>query len=135
MDIDRASDIAFKAGVEQSCRVLERRALGERQLHDALVRLAGADQSIVIPTRNASPLPFLDHRRDSLLDESANTGERLAPPVAQFLDPRVDQPRRRFALGRCARFHSVCTSPAILVHSAPPVRRALHLAAYGSTNK
>src|SRR5713226_6785052 len=90
--------------------VLERSALGESQLHDALVRLAGADQSIVRPNRNASPLPLLDHLRVSLFDESADMGERLAPPVVQFLDPRVDQPRRGFALGRCALFHIVCTS-------------------------
>src|SRR6266446_4089836 len=91
--------------------VLERSALGESQLHDALVRLAGADQSIVRPNRNASPLPLLDHLRVSLFDESADMGERLAPPVVQFLDPRVDQPRRGFALGRCcALFHIACTS-------------------------
>src|SRR6266699_751462 len=90
--------------------VLERSALGESQLHDALVRLAGADQSIVRPNRNASPLPLLDHLRVSLFDESADMGERLAPPVVQFLDPRVDQPRRGFAPDRCALFHIVCTS-------------------------
>src|SRR5712691_3710053 len=109
MEIDSAPRVAFKAGVEKSCRVLERSALGESQLHDALVRLAGADHSIVRPNRNASPLPLLDHLRVSLFDESADMGERLAPPVVQFLDPRVDQPRRGFALGRCALFHIVCT--------------------------
>src|SRR5712671_1260040 len=116
MDIDRAPGVAFKAGVEQSRRVLERSALGERQLDDALVRLAGADDAIVRPNRNASPLPLLDHLGVSLFDESADVGERLAPPVAQFLDPRVDQPRWGFALrryglfGRCAFFHIVGTS-------------------------
>jgi hypothetical protein len=54
------------------------------------------------PDRNASPLPLLDRLRVGLFDESADIGERLAPPVAQFLDPRGDQPRRGFALGRCA---------------------------------
>jgi hypothetical protein len=38
-------------------------------------------------------------------------GERLAPPVVQFLDPRVDQPGRGFALGRGALFHIVCAYP------------------------
>src|SRR3981081_3447249 len=109
MQIDSAPDIAFKAGVEESRRVLERSALGESQLHDALVRLAGADQSIVRPNRNA-PLPLLDPLRVSLFDESADMGEHLAPPVVEFLDPRVDQPRRGFALGRCALFHIACTS-------------------------
>src|SRR3984885_2746246 len=100
MDIDGAPDLAFKAGVEQTCGVLERSALGECQLHDALVRLAGADHSIMIPNRNASPLPLLDHLWGSLFDESADMGERLAPPVVQFFYSRVDKPRRRRALGR-----------------------------------
>src|SRR5437899_12666359 len=79
-------------------------------LHDSLVRRAGADQSSLRPNRNASPLPLHDHFRVSLFDESADMGERLAPPVAQFLDPRVDQPRREFALGRCALFRVGPTS-------------------------
>src|SRR5664279_4736978 len=65
---------------------------------------------MVRPNRNASPLPLLDHSRDSLFDESADMGERPAPPVAQFPDPRVDQPRWGFARGRCALLHIVCTS-------------------------
>src|SRR3981081_632745 len=130
MQIDSAPDIAFKAGVEQSRRVLERSALGESQLHDALVRLAGADQSIVRPNRNASPLPLLDHLRVSLFDESADMGERLAPPVVQFLDSGVDQPRRGFALGRCALFHIVCTScgcfSILRSYQSPIIRASLH---------
>src|ERR1017187_8640163 len=86
MEIDRAPGVAFQAGVEKARWVWERSALGERHLDDALVGLAGADHSIVIPNRNASPLPLLDHLRVSLLDESAEMGERLAPPVAQFPD-------------------------------------------------
>src|SRR6202162_4739966 len=65
--------------------------------------------TIVRPHRNASPLPLLDHLRVSLFDESADMGERLAPPVVQFLDPRDDQPGRGFAPGRCALFHIVST--------------------------
>src|SRR5579862_3629282 len=110
MDIYSAPGVAFEAGVEQTFRVLERGALGERQLHDALVRLAGTDQSIVRPHRNAAPLPLFDHFRVRLLDENADMGESLAPPVVQFLDPRVDQPRGGFALGSCALFHIVCIS-------------------------
>src|SRR6516225_7496809 len=105
MEIYSTPGVAFKARVEQSRRVLERGALGESQLHDTLVRFAGADQSIVRPHRNTSPLPLLDHFGVRLLDENADMGERLAPPVTQFLNPRVDQPRRGFALGRCALFH------------------------------
>src|ERR1017187_2401684 len=99
MEIDRAPGVAFQAGVEKARWVWERSALGERHLDDALVRLAGADHSIVIPNRNASPLPLLDHLRISLFDQSPDMGERLAPPVIQFFDPRVDQPRRGLALG------------------------------------
>src|SRR3981081_3311787 len=130
MDIDSAPDVAFKAGVEQSLGIPKRSALGESQLHDALVRLAGADNSIVRPNRNASPLPLLDHLRVSLFDESADMGERLASPVVQFLDPRVDQPRRGFALGRCAPFHTVCTSfgcfSILRRYQSPIIRASLH---------
>src|SRR6476660_5375713 len=97
MDIDRAPGVAFEAGIEQFCRVLERRALSEGQLDHALVRLAGADDAIVRPDWNASPLPLLDHLGVRLFDEGTDMGEHLAPPVAQFLDPRVDQPGRGFA--------------------------------------
>src|SRR2546430_13968463 len=52
-------------------------ALGESQLHGALVRLAGADQSIVRPNPNA-PLPLLHHLKVNRFDESADMGERPA---------------------------------------------------------
>src|SRR5664280_1287434 len=130
MDIDGAPGVAFKAGVEQSLGIPERSALGESQLHDALVRLAGADNAVVRPNRNASPLPLLDHLRISLFDESADMGERLAPPVVQLLDPRVDQPRRGFALGRGALFHGVCILfgcfSILRSYQSPVIRASLH---------
>ena len=43
IDVDRASHVAFEAGVEQARRILERGAVGEGQLHDSLVGLAGAE--------------------------------------------------------------------------------------------
>ena len=64
-------------------------APGEGQLHDSLVRLAGADDAVVLPHRNAAPLPRLDHLRVGLSDESSDPGERLAPPIAQLLDSRI----------------------------------------------
>src|SRR5215218_10268095 len=103
MDIDRAPDVAFKAGVEQSRRVLERSALGESQLHDALVCLAGADDAGVLPHRNPSPLPFLDNVGVGLLDERSDSRERLAPPVTQLLDSRIYQRRGRVASFSCRR--------------------------------
>jgi hypothetical protein len=118
VQIDGAPGVAFEAGIEQPRRVLERSALGESQLHDALVCLAGADDAVVRPDRNAPPLPLLDHRRVGLSDEGAHPRERLAAPVAQLPDPRVDQPGRGFAPGRGALLHVVFTSlgwPSLIV--------------------
>src|SRR5262249_12036216 len=39
------------------------------------------------------PLPLLDHSRVGLFDQAAEPRQRLAPPVAQLLDPRIDQSR------------------------------------------
>src|SRR5262245_9315303 len=60
------------------------------------------------PHRNTSPLPLLDHVGIGLLDESSHPGERLAPPITQLLDPRIDQLRGRasvFSLLRAALLH------------------------------
>src|SRR3954453_1061923 len=88
VDIDGAPHVAFEAGVEEPRRVLERRALGEGQLHDSLVGLAGADDAVVLPHRNPSPLPLLDHIGAGLLDDLSDASQRLAPPVTQLFDPR-----------------------------------------------
>ena len=45
----------------------------------------------MLPDRNASPLPLLDDVGIGFLDQGAEPAEHLAPPVAQLLDPRVDQ--------------------------------------------
>src|SRR5258705_2104974 len=95
MEIDGTPGVAFEAGVEEACRVLQRGALGEGHLHDVLIRLTGADDTRVRPNRNPSPLPLLDHCGVGLLDENSNSSERLAPPITQLLDSRIDQPRRR----------------------------------------
>ena len=55
-----------------SPRVLERRALGERHLDDALVGLAGADDAVVRPHRHAAPFPLLDDVGIGLLDQRAD---------------------------------------------------------------
>src|SRR3954469_22517859 len=47
------------------------------------------------PHGNAPPFPLLHDFRVRLLDERTNAGERLAAPIAQLLDPRVDQLRGR----------------------------------------
>src|SRR4051812_22358106 len=93
MEIDGTPGVALEARVEQPRGVVQPRALGEGQLDDALVGLAGADHAPVRPHGNAAPLPFLHDLGLGLLDERADTRERLTPPVAQLLDPRVDQLR------------------------------------------
>src|SRR5437773_5330304 len=77
MEIDGTPGVAFEAGVEEARRVLQRGALGEGQLHGALVRLTGADDSGVLPHRDPSPLPLLDHLGVGLLDEHSDTSEHL----------------------------------------------------------
>src|SRR5216110_1267587 len=47
LEIDRAARIALEARVEQLLRVLDRRALRERELHRALVAFAGAYNAVV----------------------------------------------------------------------------------------
>ncbi len=89
-NIDRAPHIAVEAGIEQAGRVVQRRALGKRHLHDGLVGLAGADDAVVLPHGNAAPFPFLDDLRIGLLDQRADPLQRLAAPVAELLDPAVD---------------------------------------------
>src|SRR5436190_9132078 len=95
MKIDGTPDVALEAGVEEARRVLQRGALGEGHLHVILVRLTGADHPGVVPDRDPSPFPLLDHLGVDLLDESSDPSERLASPIAQILNPLVYQLRRR----------------------------------------
>src|SRR6267142_6922993 len=95
IEIDGTPGVTFEAGVEEACRVLQRGALGEGHLHDILVRLTRCDHSGVRPSRNPSPLPLLDHFGVGLLDETSDPSERLAPPITQLLDSRIDQLRGR----------------------------------------
>src|SRR3989442_11242630 len=98
VEVDGTPCVSVKTGVEEARRILQSRPFGEGHLHDVLVRLAGADQSVVRPHRNPSPLPLLDHLGVSLLDQCAEPGEHLAPPVTQLLDPLVYHPRWRLSL-------------------------------------
>src|SRR5438477_248415 len=98
-DVDRAPHVAFEARVEEAGGVLQRDAVGKRQLHDRLVGLAGADDAVVLPHRNAkhpvrrlSPFHLFDYVRVRLLDERTHPRERRAAPVGERRDPRVDQP-------------------------------------------
>jgi hypothetical protein len=83
--------------VEEAGRVRKRGPLGEGQLHDNLVRLAGADHSGVRPHRNPahrvrrlSPFHLLDHVGVGLLDEHSGPSERLGPRIVQLLGSRID---------------------------------------------
>jgi len=105
MDIDRAPDVPFEAGVEKARRVLQRCTLGERQLHDGLVRLAGADDSVVRPHGDPSPLPLLDHFGVGFLDEGTDPGQRLAAPVVELIDPRIDESSGRVVVLRAGLLH------------------------------
>src|SRR5258708_37777707 len=101
-DVDRAADVAVEARVEETGRVLERRALGEGELHDAPVGFAGADDAVVRPDRGAGsgcldPLPLLDDVRVRFLDELAHPAEGFPAPAPELGDSLRDECRCRRA--------------------------------------
>src|SRR4026207_2205867 len=105
MDVDRAADVSLEARVEETGRILQRRALGEGQLHDLLVRFAGADDAVVRPNRCTGagcfdPLPLLDNVRVCILDKLAHSAERFTPPVPELGDSVRDYLRCRMVLAR-----------------------------------
>src|SRR4029077_4099933 len=109
-DVDRAADVSVEARVEQTRRILQRRALGERQLHAALIGLAGADDAVVGPHWCArcgwfDPLPLLDDVRVCFLDERAHSAEGFPAPVPELGDSFRDELRCRLALARGRLFH------------------------------
>src|SRR5882762_6563471 len=61
VDVDCAAYVSVETRVEETGRILQRRALGEGKLHDILVGFASADDAVVRPNRSAHPLPLLDH--------------------------------------------------------------------------
>ena len=52
-DVDRAACVSVETRVEETGRILQRRALGEGKLHDTLVGFASADDAVVRPNRGA----------------------------------------------------------------------------------
>src|SRR3989441_8648073 len=63
VDVDRAACVSVETRVEETGRILQRRALGKSQLHGILVGFASADDAVVRPNRGAGfgwfdPLPF-----------------------------------------------------------------------------
>src|SRR5215204_1224408 len=112
MDVDCAPCVPLEARVEKLGRVLQRSPFGERELHDGLVRLAGADDPVVRPrgsarVRRLHPLHLLDDVRVCLLDELAHPPHGLPAPVPELGDPLVDPFRCRPALSRTRTLHAV----------------------------
>src|SRR2546421_4881084 len=105
VDVDRAACVSVETRVEETCRILQRRALGEGKLHDILVGFASADDAVVRPNRSAHPLPLLDDVRGCFLDELAHSAEGFPAPVPEFGDSLRDELRCRLALARARLFH------------------------------
>src|SRR5438105_1737148 len=105
VDVDRAAYVSVETRVEETGRILQRRALGEGKLHDTLVGFASADDAVVRPNRSAHPLPLLDDVRVCFLDELAHSAEGLAAPVPELGDSFRDELRCRLALARARLFH------------------------------
>src|SRR5205814_1635249 len=102
VDVDRAPYVSVEARVEETGRILQRRAPGEGKLHDVLIGFAGADDAVVRPHRGAGfgwfdPLPLLEDVRVCFLDERAQSAEGFPAPVPEFGDSFRDELRRRLA--------------------------------------
>src|SRR2546428_655170 len=104
VDVDRAAYVSVETRVEETGRILQRRALGEGKLHDTLVGFASADDAVVRPNRIV-PLPLLDDVRVCFLDELAHAAEGFPAPVPEFGDSFRDELRCRLALARARLFH------------------------------
>src|SRR5205809_3007206 len=105
VDVDRAAYVSVETRVEETGRILQRRALGEGKLHDILVGFASADDAVVRPNRSAHPLPLLDDVRVCFLDELAHPAEGFPAPVPEFGNSFRDELRCRLALARARLFH------------------------------
>src|SRR5262249_9118431 len=104
VEVDGAPRVPLEAGVEDLRGILQGRAPGEGQLDDLLVDLARAEDPVMRPHRNA-PLPLLDDVGIRRPDQRAEPCERLASPVVELLDPRVDQLGGSLALRPWALLH------------------------------
>src|SRR5256714_1655556 len=105
VDVDRAAYVSIEARVEETGRILHRRALGEGELDDILVGFASADDALMRPDRSAHPLPFLDDVRVGFLYELAHSAEGFPTPVPELGDSFRDELRCRLALTRARLFH------------------------------
>ena len=53
VDVDRAAHVSVETRVEETGRILQRRALGEGKLHGILVGFASADDAVMRPNWSA----------------------------------------------------------------------------------
>src|SRR5437867_5816697 len=123
VDVDRAARVSVETRVEETGRILQRRALGEGKLHDILVGFASADDAVVRPNRSAHPLPLLDDVRVCFLDELAHSAEGFPAPVPEFGDSFRDELRCRLALTRARLFHVRLLEVAVRRSPAWPARQ------------
>src|SRR5687767_101556 len=112
VDVDRATYVSVETRVEETGRILQRRALREGQLHDILIGFAGADDAVVRPNWCAGfgwfdPLPLLDNVRVCFLNQLAHSAEGFPAPVPEFGDSFRDELRCRLALARARFFHAL----------------------------
>src|SRR5438876_4944394 len=105
VDVDRPAYVSLETRVEETGRILQRRALGEGKLHDILVGFASADDAVMRPNRSAHPLPLLDDVRVCFLDELAHSAEGFPAPVPELGDSFRDELRCRLTLARARLFH------------------------------
>src|SRR3979490_1557916 len=110
VDVDRAACVSVETRVEETGRILQRRALEEGKLHDTLVGFASADDAVVRPDRSAHPLPLLADVRVCFLDELAHSAEGFPAPVPEFGDSFRDELRCRLAFARARLFHVLILS-------------------------
>src|SRR3954471_22172399 len=105
VDVDRAACVSVETRVEEAGRILQRRALGEGELHDLLVGFARADDAVVRPDRSAHPFPLLDGVRVCFLDELAHSAEGFPAPIPELGDSFRDELRGRRVWARVRFFH------------------------------
>src|SRR6185312_11458563 len=105
MDVDRSPYISIEARIEKLRRVLQRSAFREGELHDRLVRLAGAHDPVVRPDGRPHPLPLFDDVRVGFPDELAHPAQRLASPICEIGDSFVAQLGGRKLLARIRLLH------------------------------
>src|SRR6516165_3894556 len=66
--VDGTPCVPLETGVEETRRILQSGPFRESHLHDVLVSLACADNSVVLPHRHPSPFPLLDDFGIGFLD-------------------------------------------------------------------